>query len=170
MIRKGEWLKGTSIFDMAGKMAGDVAGKLGSGDVVLKGGNAFDSRGRPAVQVGSSVGGTSLAAVSSVIGCRARLIVPIGLEKRVFGDVHDLALLCNDSKGVGPGLFPLPGTIFNELDAIKLLTGADATMIAGGGVYGAEGAIWLVIDGQEEQLEAAAQLFSALADEPPYEA
>lgn len=158
VIRKGEWLKEMSIFD--------VDRELGSGDVVLKGGNAFDAQRKPAVQIGHDVGGTSLVAVSAVIGRRAQLIVPIGLEKRVFGDVSELALLCNASDGEGPGLLPLPGTIFTELDAIKLLTGADATMIAGGGVYGAEGAAWLVVNGTEEQIVGAAALIDSLADEP----
>ena len=163
VIREGEWLKqSTSIFSAAKEM--------GSGDVVLKGGNAFDARRHAAVQIGHDVGGTSLAAVSSVIGRRVQLIVPIGLEKRVFGNVNDLALLCNSPEGEGPGYFPLPGTIFNELDAIKLLTGADATMIAGGGVYGAEGGVWLVINGTAEQIAGAAKLINALAAEPPCEA
>jgi len=163
VIRKGQWLKErTSIFD--------IVEELGRGDVILKGGNAFDARRQPAVQIGSDVGGTALAAVSSVIGRRVQLIVPIGLEKRVFGDINDLALLCNALEGQGPGLFPLPGTIFTELDAIKLLTGADATMIAGGGVYGAEGAAWLVVNGKDEQIEGAAELINSLADEPLCEA
>ena len=162
VIRKGDLLEEKSIFG--------IADKLGGGDVVMKGGNAYDANGHAAVQIGSDVGGTAMAAVSAVIGRRAQLIVPIGLEKRVFGDVHDLALVCNATDGKGPGLLPLPGTIFNEIDAIKLLTGADATMIAAGGVYGAEGSSWLVINGTDEQVQAAADLIDSVADEPPCEA
>ncbi len=163
VIRNGEWLpERNSIFD--------IAEEMGAGDVVLKGGNAFDANRHAAVQIGSNVGGTALAALSSVIGRRVELIVPIGLEKRVFGNVNDLALLTNDPAGKGPGLLPLPGTIFTEIDAIKLLTGADATMIAAGGVYGAEGAAWLVINGGKVEVEAAAELIDPLADEPLCEA
>ena len=161
VIRKGVLDRG-SIFDI-------VKG-MGSGDVVLKGGNAFDARRQPAVQIGSDVGGTALAAVSSVIGRRAQLIVPIGLEKRVFGDVYELALLCNSPEGKGPGFFPLPGTIFTEIDAIKLLTGADATMMAAGGVYGAEGSAWLIVNGSKEQIKAASDLVDSLVGEPMCEA
>lgn len=46
--------------------------------------------------------------------------------------------------------------MFTELDAIKLLTGADPCLITGGGIYGAEGAAWLGIAGTEEQIQAAA--------------
>lgn len=162
VIRDGELVQGSNIFDMGPK--------LRAGDVVLKGGNAFDARRQPAVQIGSNVGGTALAAVSTVIGRRIELIVPIGMEKRVFGDVYELALLTNASDGDGPGYFPLPGTIFTEIDAIQALTGAEATMIASGGVYGAEGAIWLIVKGTEEQLAAAKALIDSVADEPPCEA
>lgn len=157
VIRRGEWLKGTSIYD--------IVDELGPGDVVLKGANAFDARRQPAVQIGSDVGGTALAAVSSVIGRRVRLIVPVGLEKRVFGDVHELALACNAPGGTGPRLYPLPGSIFTELDAIRLLTGAEATMIAAGGVYGAEGAAWLAVHGTEQELDDTAALIDSLAGE-----
>lgn len=162
VIREGEWLRGTSIYD--------IAEKLGPGDVVLKGGNAFDARRRPAVQIGSNVGGTALAAVTAVIGRRVQLIVPIGLEKRVFGDVYELAAACNVPDGQGPRLLPLPGTIFTELDAVRLLTGAEATLIAAGGVYGAEGAVWLVVNGTQEQLEDTRALIDSVAGEPPCQA
>lgn len=158
VIRDGELVQGRSIFD--------IADELRAGDVVLKGGNAFDARRQPAVQIGSNVGGTSLMAVRTVIGRRAQLIVPIGMEKRVFGDVYELALLTNSPDGKGPGYFPLPGTIFTEIDAIRLLTGAEATMISAGGVYGAEGAIWLVINGTEEQVEKADNLIKSVVNEP----
>ena len=158
VIKDGEAIFGQSIFE--------IAPKMGPGDVVLKGGNAFDARRQPAVQIGSNVGGTALAAVSAVIGTRVELIVPIGMEKRVFGDVYELALLTNATDGKGPGYFPLPGTIFTEIDAIKLLTGAEVTMIAAGGVYGAEGAIWLIITGSPEQEKSADALIKSAIDEP----
>ena len=71
------------------------------------------------------------------------MIVPIGLEKRVFEDVNVLAQRCNAPGASGPRLYPMPGEVLTELDAIKLLTGADACLLAAGGVYGAEGAAWL---------------------------
>jgi hypothetical protein len=58
----------------------------------------------------------------------------------------------------------------NSIDAIRLLTGAEATMISAGGVYGAEGAIWLVVNGGKEQVENAAALVKSVADEPLCEA
>jgi hypothetical protein len=46
------------------------------------------------------------------------------------------------------------------------MTGAEAFLIAAGGVYGAEGASWLGIAGTEEQIQAAAELIKSVADEP----
>jgi hypothetical protein len=161
VIRDGAWQRGQTIVD--------VADDLRAGDVVLKGANAFDPRGQAAVQIGHPKGGTILAALPAVIGRRVQLIVPVGLEKRVFEDVNVLAQWCNAPGAEGPRLLPLPGEIFTELDAIELLTGARACLLAAGGVYGAEGAAWLGIDGPEEQVQAAAGLIRSLAGEPPCE-
>jgi hypothetical protein len=161
VIRDGQWEKGKLIFD--------VADELKTGDVILKGANAFDVYGQPAVQIGHPQGGTVMAAVAAVIGRRVRLIVPVGLEKRVLEDVSVLAQRCNAPGARGPRLFPMPGEIFTELDAIELLTGAESCLIAAGGVYGAEGASWLGVSGTEEQIAVAADLIRSLADEPPCE-
>ena len=61
---------------------------------------------------------------------------------------------------------PLPGDIFTELDAIHLLTGAEPTLLAGGGILGAEGSVWLGVEGTEAQVEAAVALVKSVADEP----
>jgi hypothetical protein len=159
VIVDGEWQKGKTIFD--------VEDDLKAGDVVLKGANAFDSHGRPAVQIGNPKGGTVFAALSAAVGRRARLIVPVGLEKRVLEDVFTLARRCNAPDAEGPRLLPVPGDIFTELDAIKLLTGADACLIAAGGIYGAEGSSWLGVTGTEDQTQAAADLIRSAAHEPP---
>jgi hypothetical protein len=153
-----------------GKTVVDVADELKTGDIVLKGANAFDPRGQAAVQIGDRKGGTIMAAIPAVIGRRVRLIVPVGLEKRVFEDVNVLAQRCNAPGSEGPRLLPLPGDIFTELDAIKLLTGAEACLLAAGGVYGAEGSSWLGISGTEEQVQAAAALIRSVAGEPPCQA
>jgi hypothetical protein len=159
VIRDGTWQRGQTI--------DDVAEDLKPGDVVLKGGNAFDAWGQAAVFVGNPQGGTVLAAITAVMGRRARLIVPIGLEKRVFEDVHVLAKASNAPGAEGPRLCPMPGEVFTELDAIGLLTGAEAWLIGGGGVYGAEGSAWLGIDGDSEEVQAAIELIRSVTDEPP---
>ena len=159
IITDGEWQKGKIIFD--------VEDDLKVGDVVLKGANAFDANGNPAVQIGNPKGGTLFAALSAAIGRRVRLIMPVGLEKRVLEDVLTLARRCNAPDAEGPRFLPVPGDIFTELDAIKLLTGADSCLIAAGGVYGAEGSSWLGVSGTEDQVQAASELIKSVANEPP---
>ncbi len=105
-----------------------------------------------------------------MIGRRVRLLVPVGLEKRVLDDVKSLADWCNAPGAEGPRLYPISGQIFTEVDAINLMTGAEARLIASGGIYGAEGAAWLGIDGTADQIEAAADLIKSIANEPPCEA
>jgi hypothetical protein len=161
VITDGQWQKG--------KIITEVAKQLQEGDIVLKGANAFDPRGQAAVQIGSDVGGTIIASMPAIIGRRVQLFVPVSLEKRVFEDVNLIAQRINAPGTGGPRMFPMPGRIFTELDAIKLLAGAEAHLLAAGGVYGAEGGLWLGVSGTEEQVRAAIDLIRSVAAEPPCE-
>jgi hypothetical protein len=158
VIKDGQWQKGQTILD--------VVDDLRQGDVVLKGANAVDPWGRAAVQVGHPKGGTIVAALAAVVGRRVELIVPVGLEKRVLEDVHELAARTNAPDAEGPRLLPVPGSVFTEIDAIGLLTGAEACVVAGGGVCGAEGAVWLGMSGTSEQERLAIDLLESIAREP----
>ncbi len=161
VITQGEWRQGQTIFD--------VAEMLGEGDIILKGANALDliSR-RAAVLVGHPQGGTAIAAIQAHIGRRVGLILPVGLEKRVSDDLDHLAGLLNVSGAKGPRLLPLPGEVFTEVEAIELLTGATADLVAAGGVYGAEGSVWLGVSGDPEHEKAAQNLIDLVADEPAF--
>lgn len=158
VIRDGQWLPGLTVFD--------VVDELKQGDIVLKGGNALDSWGQAAVFVAHPQGGTVLAAIQAVVGRRVQLIVPIGMEKRVDEDVNVLAGRSLRPNARGPRLFPMMGDTFTEVDAIRLLAGADASLLGAGGIYGAEGAIWLGIEGTDEQTDAAISLLNSIANEP----
>ncbi len=163
VLINGQWQKGRQIFD--------VVDELGLGDVVLKGGNTLDAVcGRAGVMIADPAGGTVVAAVRAVIGKRAQLIVPIGLEKRVMADIADLANMLNAPNARGPRLMPLLGSMFIELDAIELLTGATATLVAAGGVYGAEGSVRITASGEQEKVAAAVELIKSVAAEPSCEA
>jgi hypothetical protein len=159
VISGGEWQKGKTIFD--------VVDDLRAGDVVLKGANAVDPSGHAAVLIGDRKGGTVLAAMAAVVGRRVQMIIPVGLEKRVLQDVHELARKCNAPGSRGPRLYPVVGQPFTELDAIRQMTGAEARLVASGGIYGAEGGLWLGVSGDDEQVQAAADLIASLAAEPP---
>ncbi len=161
ILEKGRWIRGKTIFD--------VVDDLREGDVILKGANALDLlHRRTAVHVSSPVGGTIVAALRAVIGRRVRLIVPVGLEKRVPGDLEELAARVNAPGTEGPRLLPLPGEVFTELEAIEVLSGATAEIISAGGVLGAEGAVRLAVGGGPAKEKRAREVLTPLLEEPPF--
>ena len=56
------------------------------------------------------------------------------------------------------GLTPLAGQILTETDAIHLLADVDCTIIGMGGIEGAEGAVTLVIEGIQREVEKIFEL------------
>ena len=117
IIRKGVFLKGKTIFD--------VVDNLREGDVILKGANAIDIiQKRAAILIGDPKAGTIGVSLQAMAGRRVRLILPVGLEKRVYENLDELATKMNAPGAKGPRLLPVPGEIFTEIDAIALLTGA----------------------------------------------
>lgn len=162
IIEEGVWQKGRTIFDCIDFMK--------EGDVILKGANALDlARRQAGVLIGHPRGGTAGAALQAAAGRRVRPILPVGLEKRICGDLMDLATRLNLPGAQGPRLLPLPGEIFTEIDAISLLAGAKAELVAGGGVGGAEGSVRLAIEGSKEEMRVAEELMVAVAAEPGFE-
>jgi hypothetical protein len=161
VITKGKWRKGKTIID--------VIDELKAGDVILKGANAVDlHRKQAAILIGHPKAGTIVVALQAVLGRRVRLIMPVGLEKRVCSDLCCLAEKVNLPGAGGFRLFPVPGQVFTEIEAVQFLTGATAELIAAGGVCGAEGSCWLAISGTKEQEENAEKLLMSVAAEPAF--
>lgn len=161
VIRKGTWLKGKTLFD--------VVDALGEGDVILKGANAVDlSQKQAGVLIGHPEGGTIVAALGAVVGRRVRLILPVGLEKRVSTGLNDLAARLDAPGASGARMLPVPGEVVTELEAVGTLAGARAELVAAGGVGGAEGAVWLAISGTAAQEECARAILAELGGEPMF--
>ena len=118
--------------------------------------------------IGHPKGGTVAAALQAVAGRRVGMIVPVGLEKRVDADLYDLARRMNAPGGDGPRLLPVPAEVVTELEAINLLTGARAELIAGGGVFGAEGSVWISVQGSCEECERAKEILQQVLGEPDF--
>ena len=161
VIDKGVWIRAKTIFE--------VADELGESDLILKGANALDvDSGHAANFVDHPDGGPMAVVLPAVMGRRVKLLVPIGLEKRVSGSLLDISsrLAIFDAKG--PRLCPLPGEVFTEIDAIFLSTGARATLVGAGGVCGAEGCVWLAVEGSDDQLGEVEALMRKVHAEPPF--
>lgn len=161
VIIKGVYRKGKTIFD--------VVDELREGDVILKGANAVNLiQRRAAILIGAPNAGTIGASLPAIVGRRVKLIVPVGLEKRVYENLDDLAATMNIPGVQGPRFLPVPGEIFTELDAIALLTGASASLVAAGGVSGAEGSVWLAVSGKPSQEKATEILIKSVVNEPVF--
>ncbi|MEN6469716.1 MAG: hypothetical protein ABFD45_12315 [Smithella sp.] len=161
VIQDGIWQKGKTIFD--------VAAQLKEGDVIMKGANAVNiATRRAAILIGHPQAGTIGASLPAYFGRRVRLIIPVGLEKRITGDLDVMAASLNEPGAHGPRLLPVPGEVFTELDAIAMLTGAKAELVAAGGVAGAEGSVWLAISGEASRENGAMALLQSVAGEPAF--
>ena len=161
VIRDGKWIKGLTSYD--------VCGNLKKGDVMFKGANAVNLEdGQAGILLGSENMGSSGPVITAVYGKRVKLIVPVGVEKRVTAPIKDLADMCDSPDATGLKFMPLPGDVFTELHAIELLTGAYAEILAAGGVCGAEGGCYFLADGEEEQIEKLRELISEVETEEPF--
>ena len=159
VIEKGKWEKGKTLFD--------VVDALQEGDIIIKGANAVNlDTMQAAVLIGHPKAGTIGAAIQAVIGRRVELYLPVGLEKRIPGDISRIAQELNSPNAHGPRYFPVNGKVVTEIEALKIMTGAEAELVAGGGVGGAEGSSWLAVSGSEEQLIKAEKIISAICEEP----
>jgi len=72
---------------------------------------------------------------ASIVARKVHLIIPVGLEKQVAGDLVDLTLKMREpmeSLNDLPSMWLLTGEIVTELEAIKMLTGATAFQVNAG--------------------------------------
>lgn len=161
IIVDGVWQKGKTIFD--------VIEEMNEGDIVIKGANAVNIEKKKAgILIGHPKAGTIGIILPAVVGRRLRLIIPVGLEKRVCSDIDNLAGKINSPGTSGPRLFPVSGEIITEIEAISILTGAKAELLAAGGVSGAEGSIWLAVEGTDKEVTEAEKVIGSVSKEPNF--
>ena len=150
VIRKGEWLVGTTIYDITDELTAE--------DIIIKGANALQPDRKVAgVQIGNPKFGTLVPILTVVVGRRVRLVIPVGLEKLVCENITDLAKLVNDPDTTGLRLQPVTGDIVTEIEAFAMLYGAEAHLVAAGGIGGAEGSCSFAVTGEDAALDALAE-------------
>ncbi|MFO8061074.1 MAG: hypothetical protein R6U70_10535 [Bacillota bacterium] len=143
-------------------------------DVYIKGANALNYQQRVAgILIGGFGGGGSIgAALGHIAGRRLRLIIPVGLEKCTADDIYEVAERLNrhgDFNPDPPRMITVQGDIITEIEALGILAGVTARHIASGGIAGAEGAVWLLAEGTEEQVERARSIAGEVAGEPSFQ-
>lgn len=126
---------------------------LGSNDLIICSANAIDHNGKAALMAGSVGGGSVGASLSNWYTEGVKVIIPVGIEKMVPGDLDNIICKASRKKiefsnGMAVGLMPLAGEIFTELEAFKILGAADAYTVGSGGLYGASGSVTFQIEGE----------------------
>ena len=107
--------------------------------------------------------------MGAIVSRRIRLLLPVGLEKSVPGDLHDVAAALSEAnRAKGPTLWVVPGELLTEIEAFGLLCGVQAVPIGAGGIGGAEGAVWLALFGEEPALDRATELVGEIQGEAPF--
>lgn len=146
--------------------------ELGAGDVMIKGGNALDyENGTAGVYIGSSTGGTTGKFMPYVVARKAHLVIPIGLEKAVTGNLVHLSVQMRQPVAADeriPSMFLLTGQIVTEIEALQMLAGVLAFQTGAGGIGGAEGSVHLMVRGSPEQVAAAQELVEGIQGEPAF--
>jgi hypothetical protein len=148
-----------------GEKVQDILDQAKESDVFIKGVNALDCDGNAGILIGDPIGGGPVGYLLNAWKKTSfHWIFPAGLEKLIPVSISQASKFAKQIKydyamGLAAGLLPCPkgenAITVTEIDAIKMLTGADSMPIASGGIGGAEGAITIVISGDEEQVKKA---------------
>jgi len=160
LIRKGKWVRNADVYREAEGLTQD--------DIIFKGANAVNLAAMEAgVLIGHPKVGTSLPILSAHVGRRVRLIIPVGVEKRVERPIFQLAALANNFAAEGTRLLPLPGEVYTELNAIRELTGISPEILAAGGVLGAQGTSVFLCAGDNAALARLRRVMDQVEAEEP---
>lgn len=149
----------------------DIIQNFRQDDIFIKGASAIDSSGNAAVLAAGADSGTIGYALPILMARAAHLIVPTGLE-RMIPSVNDAIpktgiYKYKYSTGMPCALIPLVNAeVITEIQALAVLAGVRSTHVASGGIGGSEGAVVLVIEGNEENLERAFSLIKSVKGEP----
>jgi len=149
-----------------------VIDKLKPGDVLLKGANAVDLHGKVGVLMASPVGGTIGQFYMALKAQGITIIYPVGLEKLITSveeaSKYGGRLTLSRTIGVRVGLACVTdGKVVTEREAIDILFGLKAVHFASGGYGGSEGAVTLIVDGEDDNVNRCLNFIEKIKGEPP---
>lgn len=147
--------------------------KMDSKDIIIKSGNILDKNNRAAKLVGLSNGGEYGKYLPYILSRGITLIVPMTINKSIPFDLEEVIpemgitkFPANRTHGEACGLLPLPGIVFTEVDAFRILTDCRALPVAVGGVADGQGCVSLVLIGDEANIDKAWHLVESIKGEP----
>ncbi len=131
-----------------------VTKKMGPDDLFIKGANAVDPEGRAWVMLASETGGTIGHVIGTLLARGVPILVPVGMEKLVPEGIDRASLMAgiyqtDASTGVPVGIMQVPGELFTEIEAFKLLGDVEVFVIGAGGIGGGEGSRTFLIEGED---------------------
>ena len=149
-----------------------VIDKLKPGDVLLKGANAVDLHGKVGVLMASPVGGTIGQFYMALKAQGITIIYPVGLEKLITSveeaSKYGGRLTISRTIGVRVGLACVTdGKVVTEREAIDILFGLKAVHFASGGYGGSEGAVTLIVNGEDDNVNRCLNFIEKIKGEPP---
>lgn len=145
--------------------------KMGPDDIFIKGANAIDLFGQAGILLSGSGGGTIGTAWGYIVRNGIQCIITAGLEKLVPINLSEAMLkmganAIEKSLGWPCGMIVIQGQIVTEMEAFDQLFGVEAIPVAGGGIDGGEGCRVFLLDGPNEEVEAAYKLSQEIKGEP----
>ncbi|MCW4013025.1 MAG: hypothetical protein NWF07_08545 [Candidatus Bathyarchaeota archaeon] len=145
--------------------------KMGPDDVFIKGANAIDPFGAAGVLLHGGGGGTVGTAWGHVTRNGIQCIIPAGLEKLVPVSLTDVTVriganVFDKAMGWPCGMMVIQGQVITEIEAFQILFGVEAVPIAGGGIDGGEGSKMFLLEGPNENAEAAYEYVVSIKGEP----
>ncbi len=145
-----------------GETLASLFARMGPKDVYVKGVNAIDPQGKVGVLIGNQIEGGTIGRVIAAQRQKGfTIIYPVGLEKLIPISIEEAVQAARErlnlsySMGGRCSLLLCEGKVVTEIKAIEILTGATAIPIGAGGVDGGEGAITLVLAGEDHLVRKA---------------
>lgn len=144
--------------------------KMGKGDLVICGANAFDSQGNAVSMVGSAGGGSLGQALCLWYSEGIPILIPVGIEKMIPGNLDEIIIRSGRkgkelSWGMSVGLLPLQGEIITEIEAIKYLAEVECQAIGAGGIGEAQGSVTLEIWGEDSEVKKAISIIRNIKEQ-----
>jgi hypothetical protein len=160
VMRKGKWVKERLILK-------EMLSELKEGDLYIKSPNSIDPEGKTGVLYSATGAGTVGLVMKAQRKQGFEIVLPTGLEKMINRPVKEVSKespkhAMNFCTGTPCGLMPIEGTVITELEAVSLLSGAQAFLIAAGGVGGAEGGLVMTAKGDKAQITKAAEILGSV--------
>jgi len=144
---------------------GDILDQMSIDDIYIKGPNAIDPNGNMGVLYANPAGGggTIGLVISRARKSKFQMLFPVGIEKLIPVSIRQAAKKAGFKRvetamGMPCGVIPIHASLgqkIDEIDAVEILSGAEATPIAAGGLGGASGAVVLSINGTRAQVNRA---------------